>query len=308
MEMSLQTWIENTVHSQKILSVKKIPVQVYYALQQHSKGNILMVHGFCEFFGKYHEMFRYLYEAGYSVFFVELRGYGHSGNTKKFEDHRVYVGNFDEYVGDVHAAYRFMTSLSNGKKNFLFSHSMGGAVAALYLETYPHDFTGAVLSSPMIRMNYGSIPEQIIDLLPIYAKVRRLYTEYAPGQHGWNKKYAFSDSNCTDEQRYAYAYRQRLSYEGNFTWGGTWKWAIEAKNACDRLMREADRIQIPVLLFQADQDTVVQNEAQNQFQKKVKTAIVVPVAHAKHEIFGSRDEVFYPYMKAIVDFYSYYAE
>jgi len=45
-----------------------------------------MVHGFCEFFGKFHETAYTFYEQGYSVFFVELRGHGYSENHLMMDD------------------------------------------------------------------------------------------------------------------------------------------------------------------------------------------------------------------------------
>ena len=47
-------------------------------INSDEKAAIVISHGFCEFYPKYHEMFYYFYEAGYSVFFVEHRGHGFS--------------------------------------------------------------------------------------------------------------------------------------------------------------------------------------------------------------------------------------
>ena len=60
-----------------------------------------MVHGFCEFFGKYHEVAYRLYQEGYSVFFIELRGHGKSDREFDHEDQRVHIESFDRYAEDV---------------------------------------------------------------------------------------------------------------------------------------------------------------------------------------------------------------
>lgn len=58
----------------------------YAAVNPEEKASIVMIHGFCEFFGKYHETAWRFYQEGYSVFFVELRGHGASGRNLPYGD------------------------------------------------------------------------------------------------------------------------------------------------------------------------------------------------------------------------------
>lgn len=105
-----------------------------------TKKALVFVHGFCEFFGKYHELFYDFYHAGYAVFFYEQRGFGKSLREVSDKD-AVYVGNFAEYVEDL-KLFTDEVSKMMGKKLdlMLFAHSMGGCVGALYLEKYPETF------------------------------------------------------------------------------------------------------------------------------------------------------------------------
>lgn len=41
---------------------------------------------------------------------------------------------------------------------FLYAHSMGGAVGALYVKAHPDAFRGAVFTSPMIRAQTAGLP------------------------------------------------------------------------------------------------------------------------------------------------------
>lgn len=307
MEKNLTEWINTHVIQDTLYSVDEIPLNTYHILHEHSKGAILMIHGFCEFFGKYHEVFYRFYQEGYSVFFLELRGHGKSGNVNEYEDRRVSVGSFEEYVQDVSVMYEYMSSICKDEKKMLFAHSMGGGISTLYMEKYPDDFACAVLSSPMIAINYGTIPTQIIDLAGVYANVKRLDDDYAPGQSGWTGKYGYNESSSTDEERYAYQFNLRLKDSAYQTWGATWRWAKAARAACIKMMKNAGKLKTPILLFQAEYDSMVQNAAQNLLKKKTRCVTIVKVKNSKHEIFSTPDVIFEKYLKDIFDFYAIHA-
>ena len=99
----LSQWINTYVENEKITSYDGVVLNTYHFTAPGLNRAVVMVHGFCEFFGKYHELFYRFAKAGYAVYFIELRGHGHSGNTRNYADHRVTVGSFDEYVEDVAA-------------------------------------------------------------------------------------------------------------------------------------------------------------------------------------------------------------
>ena len=50
---------------------------------------------------------------------------------------------------------------------FLFGHSMGGCVSALFLEKYPDTFKAAVLTSPMLKMLFGTMPDFAVGTLAV---------------------------------------------------------------------------------------------------------------------------------------------
>ena len=62
------------------------------------------------------------------------------------------------------------------------------------------------------------------------------------------------------------------------------------------------KIKIPVLLFQAEKDTLVLPEGHYKFDKAVQTCRLVYVKNSKHQIYSSTDEVVIPYFNTIFDF------
>jgi lysophospholipase len=99
-ETTLKPWLAETVTGGKFTSFDGARIQYYRALNPNAKAVIVMVHGFCEFFGKFHEPAYNFWENGYSVYFIEQRGHGGSDRSVKEYDH-VDVSDFSEYVEDL---------------------------------------------------------------------------------------------------------------------------------------------------------------------------------------------------------------
>ena len=58
-------------------------------------------------------------------------------------------------------------------------------------------------------------------------------------------------------------------------------------NAVKKLQKNAHKVDIPVLLMQADNDMVVDNKGQDKFAKANKNVILIKIPNSKHEIYGS---------------------
>lgn len=296
-------WIAANAVNEKITEPDGVVLNTYHAIHAEALGTIVMIHGFCEFFGKYHELFYRFYQEGYSVYFIELRGHGLSGNTREFADHRITVGSFDEYVSDVHTLMEkcVFVQCPKGPK-FLFSHSMGGAVSALYMEKYPEDFAGAVLSAPMMEIAYG-MPDAAVGLAKVFSDATENDDEYAPTQGCWTGRYGFETSNSTCRERYDYQFKIRLEHEAYQTWGGTWAWAKAARKASKQAIHHADKIQTPILMFQAETDAMVTPEGQDAFCQRCPNTTLLKVKGVKHEIFSSPDDILEKYLEDIFVFY-----
>ena len=259
---------------------------------------------FASFFGKYHELFYRFYREGFNVFFLELRGHGKSGNRREFSDHRITVGSFDEYVSDLRTLMEteVFVMCPLGHK-FLFSHSMGGAVSALYMETFPDDFAGAVLSAPMMEIEYG-MPSAAVSVAKVLSDVVENDDDYAPSQGPWTGRYNFEGSNSTCRERYDYQFRQRMEDEDYRTWGGTWAWAKAARRASAKAIREAGKIKTPILMFRAETDAMVTPEGQDAFCLRCPNTVLLEVTGVKHEIFSSDDDVLEKYLADIFVFFN----
>lgn len=279
--------LKNDFTEAYIQSFDQTKLHVTYAVHPQEKASIVISHGFCEFFAKYHEMAYYFYEMGYSVFFLEYRGHGLS-DRKVTDFSLVYVKDFDEYVEDLHC---FMEQIvmknSKTKHYYLFAHSMGGAIGALFLEKYPSCFQKAVLSSPMMEMNFGQFPGCLVVPTLALARLCKWDEKYAPGQHGFDGVAQFATSGTLSKARYDYAFHFREQNQEYQTYAACYAWTHAAYKATKKLRKNIGKIEAQVLLLQAGQDTVVKSKGQDIFAERSDRTTKICFPQSKHEIFNA---------------------
>ena len=140
------------------------------------KALIIISHGLCEHLNRFDYFTEKLNENGYSVYRYDQRGHG------KSEGKRVFFSDFNEMPDDTDVFVNMAREESNGKKVFLFGHSMGGETVALYGTKYPGKTDGIITSGALTHYNNPLMGDQ----LPIEAPV----DTYVPNSLG--------DGVCSD--------------------------------------------------------------------------------------------------------------
>lgn len=297
-------WRENHLIAGDLPSFDGLSLRYYHAAQPESdkaRGCIVILHGFCGFSGKFHETMEYFWKAGYDVFFLEQRGHGYSERETDDKD-LVHVRDYSDYTRDVKT---FMDKVvipnTTGLKRTLFGHSMGGAIATLFLEEFPEYFDSALLCSPMLELKLD-MPKFLIHLLQ--AKVKLLHQENEPLQGGkrFNGVMDFPNSNMMSEPRLKYLFDQRIEdkhYQTNMASNG---WATASFRAMAKIQKNAEKVRIPVLLLSAGNDALVTEAGQEAFAAKAKNTKIVKFPDAKHELFGGTVEIRKKFYSEIFDF------
>lgn len=271
-------------------------------VQPGAKGTVVISHGFTEASVKYHEFIWYLLQAGWNCAVLDHRGHGFSARAGKQPD-VVHIERFQDYVEDLHA---FVQSVvlpkADGGPLCLYGHSMGGCIAARYLETYPGDFERAVLNAPMLGLKTGSMPPWLGEaacraMILLGKGEERLYF------HGdFEPDPVFEDDVAMSRARFDLYQSMRRREKALQTSSASYRWTREAIGAGRRAVREAEKILVPVLLFQAENDTLVSGEAQEAFMKRVRKGRLVRVAGSKHEIYRSENAVLEGYFQTLLSF------
>ncbi|RKZ57543.1 MAG: lysophospholipase [Candidatus Parabeggiatoa sp. nov. 3] len=312
----------------EFLGVDDIKIKYVSIRNEDEKGAVVISSGRTESYIKYKELISDLGKQGYSVYIHDHRGQGFSGRmTENLE--MGHVWDFDDYIEDLKTFYTSNVTQKEHKKTFLLAHSMGGGIAALYLERYPNDFDAAVLSSPMLEPSTKIIysDEIVCDLVGITSRIRNFFI----WAFGWEPRYIVSlkdegyhnipFQNEKGEKEHELTHSQirykifRDLYEANPTvklGKPTSHWVAYACDAAKEARNNADKIVIPVLVLQAGLDTSVTAKGQNEFCKNLKAGgknecdggRPYVIEGAFHELFIETDKYRRPAITRIFDFFN----
>lgn len=277
---------------------------IFYSLFKSDKprGSVVLVHGYTESIEKYRELIYYFLKDGLNVYTYDQRGHGKS--FREVEDVTlVHVNDFSEYVFDLEYFVEDIIP-KNNLPLYLYAHSMGGAVATLYLEKGNTDIKKVILNAPMISHRRPNLPHwlmlPIVSIFAAFASKKRIFTmKPYPG------KEEFEDYSGTSEERF-YAYeefkRKNKTYAG---WAPTNAWARESFKVPSKILKKkaVEKIDVPILVYSAENDTVVKNSYHVKFVKRLKYGMYKIIRKAKHEIFNSTDDVLFPYLDDVLAFF-----
>ncbi len=268
------------------------------------KGVVVISHGFTESVTKFSESIFYLLQAGYEVWGVDHRGHGRSYRAND-NLYVVHADRFSDYVEDLlHLTQNRVKPAAGKLPLYLFCHSMGGCVGVWTLEQAPGLFQKAVLSSPMLGLSFGKIPLPVAHAFATIKAIGEKGKEPLSPVTAFPKE-SYEESAANSEPRFRWYYAQKLANSRLQTCSASARWGREAIRACRRVTREKEiaKIQIPLLLFQAENDVFVVNAAQDEFAAKAKNCELVKLPGMRHELYMNGDEGLRQYWEKIFAFY-----
>lgn len=283
-----------------------LPSGLYYELYPlaDAVGTIVISFGFTESALKFHEFIYYMLRSGFRCAVMDHRGHGLSIREGRYPN-VVHIKRFNQYAEDLHGfVHDIVMPWAGGGPYYLFGHSMGGCIAARYLELYPADFDKAVLNSPMFAINTGALPGRlavlICDLFILTGNAdKKLFY-----QGDFNPNETLEGSCATSRARFDYYHEIRRNNKAYQTTAASYSWAKQAvlagKKAGSR--REASKVAVPVLLLQAENDTLVKSRPQEAFIARIKRGEIQKIPGSKHEIYRSENSVLKGYYDRLISF------
>lgn len=275
-------------------------------INETNDKNIVILHGFTEFGAKYHEMTWYLCALGFNVFIYDQRGHGFS--HRQINDlNLIHIDSFNTYIKDLEIVIEKLVKPEREHLPiYLFSHSMGGAVASLYMMKHPETIKKALLCAPMISPKTMNVPRPLVMLMT-----------YCHGIiFGWDKKFKFTGdfnpqvniNNTLDSSmaRFQATIKQRITTKEYQSSSATNRWMWEAITVQDKILkkRKAGKISTQILIISAENDTVVKNKYHCKFAKMLKNCTSLTVPCAKHNIFFSSGDTLTGFYTILFDFFS----
>lgn len=282
--------------------VNQQQLDIYYAytLVPNAQKAIVLSPGRVEGYEKYQELMFDFTVQGYSVFIIDHQGQGLSSRRLENKE-KGYVENFDDYVDDLHQFIQTIVKPNHDGELFLVSHSMGGAIGLRYVQQQPKQFTKAVFSSPMWGLNSGSIPKPIAKgMFNFVDWMTTLVSDQSPyffGGKGYDPVEFEDNQLTTSQKRYQY-FRSVYAAKPQLQLGSvTFSWIRESVNAIDIAFEQLNLVKLPVMVFQAQNDEVIDNTAQNSFCSELAKLgnpcvndMPFVIKNAKHELFIESDK------------------
>ncbi len=268
------------------------------------RGTVTIVHGFTECIPKYREFIYMMLCDGLNVCIYEHRGHGKSYRVVENLQY-THIDRFDEYIDDLDCfVTQLVTSLPG--PHYLFSHSMGGGIAALYLERGGTFFQKAVLSSPMVAPNRGKYPLWLCKLIfggavLLGKKHERVFTY--PAERGTP---AWIEANDNSEVRWRFNENNKQEHPEYQNFAATYGWLNASIKVTERILAkgEPESIVTPTRLYRASLDTYVSVDMIERFAARIPGAELMRIEDSTHTLFMCKDSVTHPYYDSLLDYFS----
>jgi len=263
---------------------------------------VIILPGKSESYIKYAELIYDLKSPGMSFFLMDHRGMGFSERSFDNDRDKVFVKKFDYYVNDLRKFMCLVVDRKKYKNLFLISHSMGGTVAALYLESFSDDFDGAVFVSPMLKLNTGIFSEKaaclITDLLISLGREKSYYLTQEKRKHK-----NFKNNKLTSSKNRWDLWEDKIlsEYPEVISGGATNRWLNESLKACRKALKNKHKIKTPILILQAENDDIVKKEGMDSLCETADCKKVI-FSDSKHEIFMEKDSIRDLALQQVLDF------
>ncbi|MBL8714645.1 MAG: lysophospholipase [Myxococcales bacterium] len=128
----------------------------HYRPKSAPRAILIVHHGLKDHGDRYAPFAEKLVHAGFGASTMDMRGHGRSGGQ------RVAVDRIDDYLDDLDAFVKLVKARDPGVPVFVFGHSLGGLIVALYAAERAPSIEGVVLSGPGLAFDAPPIQAAMI--------------------------------------------------------------------------------------------------------------------------------------------------
>lgn len=207
---------------------------------------VVLVHGLGGHSGLFREAIEYLVPQGYEVYALDLRGHGRSPGQ------RGHINTWREFREDLHAFVQHLRTLRSCCPFILWGHSLGGTIALDYALRQGNHLHGLIASAPALG-KVGISPKKII--------VGRALSRIAPR---FTLKLGIRENLAEDSASVRAYLEDPLRHEV-----ASARLASEFFATVDWIYRNAEKLQIPLLLMHGADDQVTLPEGSRAFFQRV---------------------------------------
>ncbi len=247
---------------------------------------MILVNGRAENMLKWTELAYDFYHQGYDVLLFDHRGQGYSQRIIPQKGH---LDEFCFYVDDMAKIIEKVTALFSYSTQHLLAHSMGALISTYYLANCDHRINKAILSSPFygIPLKHPIRDELIIALMNILGQGER----YVFGKGDYQQTHLEYNELTFCKTRMKWMNRINRKNPAIHLGGPTFRWVHLCLNAIKHLPKVIPKIEIPILILQAEKEKIVDNKNLEKLTALFPNARCEVILNAKHEILFEQDEL-----------------
>jgi acylglycerol lipase len=223
-------------------------------LDKHTKGTVIVIHGFAEHAGRFENTVARLGQIGWSAKAITLKGHGKAGIRPDIE-------NFDDYlqpiIAEINAVNNSCQEGAMQRPVILLGQSMGGLIASRIALSAHSNIAGLILSSPAFGVA-DPIPKTALSLLRFLGKIAPTLP-LVPPPKGGAKALSQTAKAQSDFENDPLCWHGRLGP----------RMASEMAYASRDTEQLIHEISIPVLMLWGNADTVISPDAMLRTSNKI---------------------------------------
>jgi lysophospholipase len=258
--------------------------------RKNKKGTICLIGGRTDFMEKYFEIIGKLNQKGIDVFSFDWRGQGLS--TRLLKNRRKgYVKDYNDYISDLSAFIEKIFMKNASGPYILMGHSMGGHIAIRYLAEYRNIFNSAILMSPMVDIRTFPFPKKLLQkIVRTFVKAGYDKVYISGGDRQMQNKFKHNPLT-SDISKFEKSKKIAVENPQLAIGGVTFGWLNASLDSIDLLNQPGylENITTRILLFSAEKDRVVCNNAQKRLCQRLPNCKFIEVSGSRHEIFQEKD-------------------
>lgn len=215
-----------------------------------SKAHIFLIHGFSEHSGRYENWIQKFIEKNIKVSTMDLRGHGHS------EGRRGHTPTYNHLLDDIETLIKH-EGLENDVPRFLYGQSLGGSLVLNYGIRRSGRLTGIIASSPWLRL---STEPKAIALL--FARGMKIIAPDLIRDSRLDINYLSHDNEVIQQYENDPLIHRQITPSLFFN----------ARKGGYRAIKEADQLQLPVLLMHGTGDKITSYKASEELVQNARKA------------------------------------
>jgi lysophospholipase len=270
---------------------RKIRYALFGATGRPLKGTVLVLAGRNECIEKYFETIRDLAARGFTAATLDWRGQGASDRLLRNPE-KGFVDDFQDYVSDLDEFFSEIVLPDCRGPFYVLAHSTGALVALLASPVMVNRIQRMVLCAPLLDLPGRSHSMRTARRTSVFLYSLGLGSMYlGSGRRPRETRPFLGNVLTTDPDRYR---RNCLIYDTHpqLALGGpTVAWVRAACRACERVHDPEFMagMRIPTLFIAPGNDGVVSTRAVENYGRRLKSASVLTIDGARHEILQEAD-------------------